>query len=128
MGGAGSTRGHLPALRGGGSCLEIAERGGGGIARLLGQPFVLAADRTRTGRRGGAKSAARRAPGLVLVPAQPFACLASGPGRRVGSDALRGLDLSSPSSRRARYRRSITSKEQGPQRGGKRGNGLPAVD
>src|SRR5213595_1762564 len=87
-------------------------------------------DRTRTGRRSGAKSAARRAQGLVLVPAKPFACMASGPGRRVGSDAdaLRGPDLSSPSSQRARYRRSITSKEQGPQRGGKRGNGLPAVD
>src|SRR6266851_8587503 len=125
MGGAGSACRYLPAVRRRGSRLEVAEHYGGSVARLLGQSFVVAADRARTRRRGGAKCAVRRAQELALLPAKLFACVANGSGwcLRSGANDFRRLDLLSPSGSH-RGQRQFALAEQRPERSGKRGNGV----
>src|SRR5713226_9852883 len=119
MGSAGRACRFLPAVRRRGSRLEVAERGGERAARLLGQPFVLAADRARTRRRSGSKCAARRAQELVFVPAQLFACLANGSGGcfRTSADDVKRLDLFS-SAGWPSGKRQIAPKEQRPEGSG----------
>src|SRR5260370_23684467 len=99
MGGAGSACRYLPAVRRRGSRLEVAEPCGGSVARLLRQSFVVAADRARTPRRGGAKCAGPRAQELVLLPAKIFYSVANGSGWgfRSGANDFRQLRLLSPS-------------------------------
>src|SRR5713101_3832637 len=122
MGGAGRACGFLPSLCGRDSRLEVAECGSPRAARLLAQPFVLAADRARTRGRSGAKKAACRAQELVFVPTQLFACLANGSGGcfRTSADDVKRLDLFS-SGGWPRGKRQIAIAGQRLEGSGKRG-------
>src|SRR5436305_6861657 len=100
MGGAGSPRGRLPRVRGGGAGMEVAERGGERAAGLLGKPGVVGADRTRAERGRRAESAAHRGQEMVFIFAKHFRGLASGASRGVCADpnGVRELDDCSGSS------------------------------
>src|SRR5260370_5297332 len=122
MGGAGRTCSFLPALRGRDSGLEVAKCRSERVARVLGQPFVLATDRARTHGTRGAKCAARRAQGLVFVSAEFFASMADSFGwrSRSGAGDFRWLAYFA-SARPQSGQRQIALEEQRPKRRRNRG-------
>src|SRR5258708_26247699 len=129
MGSAGRTCSFLPILHGRDSGLEVAKRRSERAARVLGQPFVLATDRTRIRRRSSSKCTTRRAQELVLVSAQLFGGMAdgSGGGFGFGADNFRRLDLFSQANLENRQRQ-VALEEQRPKSSSNRRNVIRTCD